>query len=343
MIQRLFTSPDPFRPSLARAIGSYIILGFWTFVVLFPLYWLLITAFKAPIDVSSGPTYLPWIDFQPSLYAWQEMVQDTGVTFITRPYTNTLIVGLVSSTAAIFIGTMAAYALARFEYRPKIAIIGMFILCLIGAIVLIGAGLPWPVGLGIMGVLFFVLAYTVGRRFSAAMGNSDITFWLISQRMLPTIAVIIPIYILFQQLSLLDTRWALIIAYTTVSLPLVIWFMGDYIRNIPIELEESAFIDGASRYLVLWRIILPLAVPGLIATFLIVLVFNWNEYIMALFLTRADAQTMPLLIAAQNATRGPQWWNISLLVLLMIAPLVVLAIILERYIARGLLVGAVKG
>jgi multiple sugar transport system permease protein len=175
------------------------------------------------------------------------------------------------------------------------------------------------------------------------MTNDDIAFWLISQRMLPPIAVIIPIYILFQKLGLLNTYYALIITYTTVNLPLVVWFMRDYFKNVPIELEESAFIDGASRYQVLYKIILPLSAPGLVATFLIVLVFAWNEYTLGLFLSGADTQTLPVVVVGQNATRGPQWWSISVLVLLMIAPVVFLAIVLERYIARGILVGAVKG
>ena len=88
---------------------------------------------------------------------------------------------------------------------------------------------------------------------------------------------------------------------------------------------------------------LPIAVPGLVATFLIVLVFAWNEYLIALILTGANAQTMPLLVAAQNATRGPQWWAMSVLILIMIVPVVVMAILLERYITRGILVGALKG
>jgi multiple sugar transport system permease protein len=119
--------------------------------------------------------------------------------------------------------------------------------------------------------------------------------------------------------------------------------MRDYFKSIPIELEESAFIDGASRYQVLTKIILPLSRPGLVATFLIVLVFAWNEYMLGLFLSGADTQTLPMLVVGQNATRGPQWWNISVLVLVMIAPVLILAIILERFIARGFLVGAVKG
>jgi len=184
---------------------------------------------------------------------------------------------------------------------------------------------------------------TVARRFKRALGNDDIAFWMISQRMLPPVAVVIPIYIFFQQLALLDTWAALIISYVAAHLPIVVWLMRDYFQSVPLELEESAAIDGASRYRIFRSIVLPLAVPGLVATFLFVLVFAWNEYLIALFLTSANAQTLPLTVAAQNATRGPQWWYMSVLILIMIGPVIAMAIALERFIARGLLVGAVKG
>jgi multiple sugar transport system permease protein len=108
-------------------------------------------------------------------------------------------------------------------------------------------------------------------------------------------------------------------------------------------LEESAAIDGASVLRTFVSIVLPLAVPGLVATFLFVLVFAWNEYLFALFLSSSKVQTMPLTVAAQNATRGPQWWYMSVLIMLMITPVIGMALALERYIARGLLIGAVKG
>jgi len=176
-----------------------------------------------------------------------------------------------------------------------------------------------------------------------ALRNNDIAFWMISQRILPPVAVVIPIYLLFQQLRLLDTRTALIITYVAVNMPIVVWLLRDYFESIPIELEESAAIDGASRFRIFRTIVLPLSVPGLVATFLFVLVFAWNEYLLALFLSSSQSQTMPLTVAAQNATRGPQWWYMSVLILIMIIPVVLMAILLERYIARGLLVGAVKG
>ena len=336
-------SSNPFKPSLLWMLISYILLVFWAFVVLMPLYWLVVTSFKIPADVNNGPTYLPFVDYQPRLDAWRYLMVESGESFIRRPYMNTIFVGLSSALYALIIGAAASYALSRFEYRPKVGLIATFAGCLLFTVGLVAAGIPWPAAVVVGIAVYVLLAQTLGRRFSTSLGNSDIAFWLISQRMLPPVAVVIPIYVMFQQFSLLNTHAGLIIAYTAANLPLAVWFLRDYFQSIPIDLEESAFIDGANRYQVLFKIILPLSVPGLIATFLIVLVFAWNEYTMALFLTGAETQTMPLLVAAQNATRGPQWWNISVLVVLMIAPITILAVFLERYIARGILVGAVKG
>ncbi len=342
-MKRLFTSSSPFKPSPAGMLGSYILLGIWTFVVLFPIYWLIVTAVKLPIDVNQGPKFLPFVDFQPSTHAWEELMIESG-NMVTRPYTNTVIVSFGSSIISLGLGVFAAYGLVRFDYRPKVGLIlsalGCIILAAIGILI---AGVPWQIAVIGALLIYFLIAQTIGRRFKRSLANEDIAFWLISQRMLPPVAVIVPIYILFQQLHLLNTHTALIITYITINLPLVIWFMRDYFMSIPIELEESAFIDGASRLQVLFKIIIPLSVPGLVATFLIILVFAWNEYVMGVFLSGADTQTMPVLVVAQNATRGPQWWNISLLVLLMIAPVIILAIILERFIAKGILVGALKG
>jgi multiple sugar transport system permease protein len=256
---------------------------------------------------------------------------------------NTLTVAPTSAAIALLLGTAAAYALIRFEYRPRLGSILSFILCLIFAVFAITLGAPWQIALGAMLALFFLILLTIGRRFKRSLKNNDIAFWLISQRMLPPVAVVIPIYILFQRMALLDTRTALVITYVAVNLPIVVWLMRDYFQSIPIELEECAAIDGASRYRIFRSIVIPLSVPGLVATFLFILVFAWNEYLLALFLSGAKSQTLPLTIAAQNATRGPQWWYMSVLILIMILPVIVIAILLERYIARGLLVGAVKG
>ncbi len=341
-MKRFFRRTFVFRPSPFEMFISYILLGIWAFIILFPLYWLVVTSLKLPIQVFEGPYYIPFVDFKPSLHAWRYIFVDLRNDTL-RPYFNTVVVSLTSSALALLLGTAASYGLLRFEYRPKLGAIGLFFLCLIGGILAVHAGAPWRVVVigGI--VLYILLLQTIGRRFKRGLQNRDIAFWIISQRMLPPVAVVIPIYVIFQQLGLLDTRIALIVTYLTVNLPIVVWLMRDYFETIPVELEESAAIDGASRYRIFLSIVLPLALPGLVATFLLVLVFSWNEYLLALFLSSAHAQTMPLLVAAQNATRGPQWWYMSVLILIMIVPVIAIAILLERYIARGLLIGAIKG
>jgi multiple sugar transport system permease protein len=338
-----FGNANPFSISPGWAIISYLILGIWTLIVLFPLYWLLITAFKAPPAVQNGPTYLPFVDYQPTLQQWNYLFQDPSAgNIVNRPYYNTFVVGTTSSFLSLVLGAAAAYGIVRFQYRVKVGMIITTILSAVLGIVLYNNGVAWFAALALAVAVWVIVAQTIGRRFKRAMGNNDISFWLISQRMLPPIATVIPIYLFFQRLNMLDTLPALIIVYTAVNLPLAVWFMRDFFETLPIELEESAFIDGATRLQTLLHIVLPLSTPGLVATYLITLIFAWNEYTVALFLSGPKSQTMPLLVVAQNSTRGPQWWNISILVVLMIAPIVIAAIFLERYIAKGLLIGAVK-
>ena len=339
---------NPFRRRSAADLSprakfvAWLLLVGWSLVVLFPIYWLFVTSFKTPYQVDKGPFYLPFVDFQPTLDAWKYILFDLGNDTI-RPYINTVIVGLSSSLIALLIGSLAAYALVRFTYRPRIGIIGLFIGSMAYAFIASALGAPIILAFASAIAIFLILSQTVGRRFVRAMGNSDIAFWLISQRILPPIAVAVPLYVLFQQVHLLDNIAALVVTYVATNLPIVVWLMRDYFASLPRELEESAAVDGASVYRVVRSIVLPISVPGLVATFLIVLIFAWNEFLIALILTSANAQTMPLQVAAQNATRGPQWWAMSVLIIIMIAPVVGMAIALERYITRGILVGALKG
>lgn len=329
-------------PALAARAASYAVLGLWTLVVLFPLYWLAVTSLKTPLDVASGPFYLPFVDFRPTLSAWHYIFVDLRNDTL-RPYANTVVVATTSSVIALVLGAAAAYGLARFPYRPRLGGILLGIGCIALAILALSLSVPAPAAvLGAAAVFAAAWALT-RRRFRRSVTNDDIAFWMISQRILPPVAVVIPVYVLFQRLHLLDTRTALAATYVASNLPIVVWLMRDYFRSLPIELEECAAVDGASRYRIFWSIVLPASVPGLVATFLFVLVFAWNEYLFALFLTSARAQTLPLTVAAQNATRGPQWWYMSVLILIMIVPVIAMAIVLERYVARGLLIGAVKG
>jgi len=176
------------------------------------------------------------------------------------------------------------------------------------------------------------------------LGNADILFWIISQRILPPVVVVLPIYIMFQRIGLLDTHIALILAYAVVNLPIVVWLMHDFISTIPLDLEESAQLDGASRLRIFWEIVLPLSKPGLAATTLLTLILSWNEYLLATFLSTSKAQTMPLMVAAQiTQERGIYWWNMAVVIIVMIIPVVAMAFVLQRFIAKGVLLGAVKG
>ena len=324
-------------------VGAYIILLIWAFIILFPLYWLVLTSFKLPVQFSGGTYYLPFIDFQPTLDNWKYILVDLG-NDTYRPYFNTIVVGFASASIALVLGSLAAYGLVRYRYRPRVGVIALGIGCIVLAMIAVILGAPPLIAVVSAIAVLVILTQAIGRRLERLrLGNGDIRFWLISMRMMPPVAVVIPIYVLFQQLRLLDSLIALIVTYAATNLPIVVWLMSDYFAAIPIELEESASVDGASPYRTFRSIVLPVAVPGLVATFILVLVFAWNEYLIALFLATANAQTMPLLVAAQNATRGPQYWYMSVLILIMIAPVIVMAILLERFISRGILTGAVKG
>jgi multiple sugar transport system permease protein len=333
---------DPLDVSPRAKALAYLALIGWTIVVLFPLYWLFVTSLKLPIDVEQGPFYLPGIDFQPTLENWRYLMVTVG-NDTWRPFVNTVVVGLSSAFFALVLGSSAAYALVRFHYRPQVGLIALFIGCVLFVFVVIALGVWWPIAVSSAFGIFIILMGAVSRRFRRAFGNADVAFWLISQRIMPPVAVVIPIYVLYQKLGLLDTHVALVVTYVAANLPIVVWLMRDYFSTVPLELEESAAVDGASAYRIFRSIVLPVSAPGLVATFLFILVFAWNEYLLALFLSSANAQTMPLTVVAQDATRGPQWWYMSVLVLIMIVPVIIAAVVLERYVSRGILIGAVKG
>ena len=342
-MSRFFEPRRPGELAPAAKLFVYGALLLWSAVVFFPLYWVAITSFKQPVQVFGGPVYLPFLDFEPSLDAWRYVLVTTG-TDTLRPYVNSLIVASASTALCAVVGAMAAYGLSRIAYRPSVAAVALFVASVGLTVVLVlaaGLSLWWSLGAGAM--LFLMALRPLSRRFRAHLSNDDILFWMISQRILPPVVSAIPIYVMFQKVGLLDTHFALIVSYMTVNLPIAIWLMVDFFDGIPRELEESAALDGASRFRIFFDLMLPLARPGLVATTLLVLILSWNEYLLALFLSTANAQTMPLLVAAQNATRGPQWWTMSVLILLMIVPVIVATLFLQKFIARGLLVGAVKG
>ena len=174
------------------------------------------------------------------------------------------------------------------------------------------------------------------------MRNSDISFFFLSQLILPPVVLALPFLVLYKELDLLDTRIGLIGLYTLTVLPIVIWIMRDQFGSIPAELEEAALVDGLSIWGAFVTIILPIALPGMVASFIIALVLTWNEYFFAALLTSSHAKTLPVMVASQTGSQGISWWSMAALSFAAILPLIVIGIVLERFIIKGMAAGAVK-
>src|ERR671917_2022128 len=172
--------------------------------------------------------------------------------------------------------------------------------------------------------------------------NNEISFWFLSQLILPPVAIALPILVLYRELDLLDTRMGLVLVYTIMNLPIVIWIMRDQFNSIPVELEQAALVDGASIWQAFLRIVVPIAAPGFVAAFILALVLCWNEYFFAVVLSGAESPTLPLLLAGQTGSQGTRWWSIAALATAAITPLIIVGLIMERHIVKGLTAGAVK-
>jgi multiple sugar transport system permease protein len=193
-------------------------------------------------------------------------------------------------------------------------------------------------------VLGSLAAYGLSRfnyRFGF-MKNSDISFFFLSQMILPPVVLALPILVLYRSLDLLDSRIGLILLYTLMVLPIVIWIMRDQFQGIPVELEEAALVDGLGIWGAFMQIVLPIALPGMVAAFILSLVLCWNEYFFAALLTSTDAKTLPVMVASQTGSQGINWWSMAALSFAAILPLIIVAIFLERYIIKGMAAGAVK-
>ena len=186
-------------------------------------------------------------------------------------------------------------------------------------------------------------AYGLARFAFRRPRNGSILTWFISQRVLPPVIFVIPFFLLMRQLQLLDSLWGLVLLNATFTLPFAVVIMSQMFRELPDELTEAAFVDGASHWQAFLRVALPLVVPGLVATYIICMAFSWNEFLFALSLTTKSAIPMPVIIAGAEHTQGVQFWFVGVRVMLTMLPPTVLALLAQRYVVRGLTFGAVKG
>lgn len=298
--------PKRGRPSLGRPIGrvlTYAILILWAFICLFPLYWTATTAFKEAKDIYAFKL-IPWLQFEPSWKGYQSL-------------------GLSPDTIHIA-STTRDQLIKHYENSLVISLSAALLATVVGALAAYGLS-----------------------RFSYTFGpwrNKDISFWFLSQLILPPIALVMPLLVLYrkQSLALLDTRAGLILIYIIMTLPIVVWIMRDQFNSIPQELEQAALVDGAGIWQAFLQIIVPIATPGFVASFILALVLCWNEYFFAVTFAGAKSPTLPILLAGQTGSQGTRWWSIGALATITILPLVVIGIFLERYIIKGLTAGAVK-
>jgi len=189
-------------------------------------------------------------------------------------------------------------------------------------------------------VLGTMAAYSLVR---FKTGGENLAVWIISQRMVPPIAIIFPVFLLYVFFGWVDTYHGLIILYTAFNLPYVIWMMRGYIEDIPLELEESALVDGWTRWQVLWRVVFPMARTGLFATAVFTFVFAWNDFIFALVLTRTEVITYTVQVTHYFGGQSNFWAKIAAMSVLGTAPVFVAVAFMQRYLVRGISMGAVKG
>jgi multiple sugar transport system permease protein len=272
-----------------RRLTKYLVVLAALVVTLAPVYWMITISFKREIDQFAVPPR--WFSFSPTLEHYAD-------AFLARSFGqflfNSLFVAVSSTVCALFLGTLAAYSLARFR-----------------------------------------LPYRLDRK---------LALWILSTRMFPAIVTAVPLLLIMRDLRLVNTRLSLVIVYTAFNLPFVVWMMRGFFAEVPRDLEEAAMVDGDSRLGAFWRVVLPLVMPGLAATAVFCLIVSWNEFLFALVLTQTDtAMTLPVGIAGRVTQYGIKWGAMSAAAVVAIIPILAFALSVQKYLVRGLSLGAVKG
>jgi multiple sugar transport system permease protein len=192
------------------------------------------------------------------------------------------------------------------------------------------------------------LTLTIGASTAYSMARFDtggrhLSFWVLSQRILPPVAIVLPVFLLFRTVRLIDTYIGLVLIYSVFNLPLCIWMLRSYLMEIPVEIEESALIDGASHWQLFRQITIPLAAPGLSATTVFIFIFSWTEFIFALVLTSNNVLTMPVLVSRFFGIQSVEWGMASAVSVVATLPVVILGLLVRKHFVRGLTMGAIRG
>ena len=295
--------------------GSLVVL--YALVTIIPLVWILLTSIKSPPDSISYP---PKIVFSPSVEGYCNL-------FTTRSrQTEEYLKSLPPPT-----GTCDRSAR---EASMVVAGPSNFIPRFVNSLIIAFGSTALSVGFGVMAAYAF-------SRFKVP-GKDDLLFFILSTRMMPPIAVAIPIYLMYRELGLSDTRLGMILLYSAVNVSLAVWLLKGFIDEIPREYEEAAMVDGYTRLQAFRKVVLPQATTGIVATAIFCLIFAWNEYAFAVLLTSGTAQTAPPFIPIIIGEGGQDWPAVAAGTTLFLIPILVFTILLRKHLLRGITFGAVR-
>ncbi|EFW94039.1 sugar ABC transporter permease protein [Haladaptatus paucihalophilus DX253] len=265
------------------SVVRHAILLTWSFVVLFPLYWLASMSLKPPGQANTLPP--DWV-FLPTVYNYLQLFQRSK--FVTA-FGNSLIMVAASVVLVLLIGVPAAYVLSRYDIPME----------------------------------------------------RDVLVWILSSRMLPPIAVVLPFFFIFRNLNLFDTRIGMVLMYVSINLSLVVWVMKAFFDGIPVTLEEAARVDGATRFQGFRKVVLPAAKPGIYSVAIISFIFAWIELLFGLVLTNSKAVPVTLYVYSFIGSRSIEWSMLAAASMAMIIPVAVFLILVNKYLAAGLSFGVV--
>lgn len=302
-----------------RIAGSIVVA--YAMLTLIPLVWIVLTAIKSPPDsISYPPKVIPWVHFEPTIEGFCNL-------FTTR-----------SRQTPEYLATLPpARGICESQARAKNMVVvseSKYIPRFLNSIIIAFGSTALAVFLGTLAAYGF-------SRFRVPL-KDDLLFFILSTRMMPPIAVAIPIYLMYRELGLQDTRIGMILLYTSVNVSLAVWLLKGFIDEIPREYEEAAMIDGYTRLQAFRKVVLPQAATGIAATAIFCMIFAWNEYAFAVLLTSGDAQTAPPFIPIIIGEGGQDWPAVAAGTTLFLIPILVFTVLLRKHLLRGITFGAVR-
>ena len=309
-----FSVAEP-SPRVKWIAGAIVIL--YALFTLLPLLWIVATGFKSPNDAIAYP---PKIVFEPTLEGYINLfttrTRVTDEDFAALPPPDTWYEEIVRDQGMVIAGP------SRYGERFFNSVVIGF-------------------GSTALTMIFGTMAAYAFSRFRVPL-KDDLLFFILSTRMMPPIAVAIPIFLMFRQLGLSDTHLGMILLYTAVNLSLAVWLLKGFIDEIPSEYEEAALIDGYTRFQAFYKVVLPQAATGIASTAIFCLIFAWNEYAFAVLLTSGTAQTAPPFIPTIIGVGGTDWPAVAAGATIFLVPVMVFTILLRKHLLRGITFGAVR-